>query len=209
MKRNWVGHNEEGTSDKLYFVCVRDNSDKTFTVLGKWGRRGRLHPSQSKVYLTTPNESAAYAEKEREVKHRSKRGYVDIESPGYGGSVRVSDRCVQDHLEFSDKFDVSQAKNNGKAAPSRPETLPETDDFIVVCRDNSGMEERFDIGIEYVAERHDDVNMIWVYGKLGERREYFRERFVLAESVDPVTGELDPESWEAEREGILKSVEVS
>ena len=61
------------------------------------------------------------------------------------------------------------------------------DDEVMVCVDNAGMEDRFDVGIEYLVENHPDQNMIYAYDKLGRKDEYFKERFVT------------PETWERKK----------
>jgi predicted DNA-binding WGR domain protein len=55
------------------------------------------------------------------------------------------------------------------------------EDEVQVCVDNSGIEDRFDIGIEYLVENHADKGMVYVYDKLGRKDEYFRIRFVTPE----------------------------
>jgi hypothetical protein len=52
------------------------------------------------------------------------------------------------------------------------------EDEVLVCADNRGVEDRFDIGIEYLVEDHKDKDMVYVYDKLGRKDEYFRDRFV-------------------------------
>lgn len=51
------------------------------------------------------------------------------------------------------------------------------EDDVVKCIDNTGIEDKFDKGIEYVCEMHDDINMIYVYDKFGQKQECFRDRF--------------------------------
>lgn len=50
-------------------------------------------------------------------------------------------------------------------------------DFEVVCLNSLGMEDSFDEGIEYVAERHADKNMIYVWDRAAKKQECFKDRF--------------------------------
>jgi len=50
-------------------------------------------------------------------------------------------------------------------------------DNIVECIDNTGMEDQFDQGIEYIFEGAAHGDMITVFDKLGEKRECFPTRF--------------------------------
>jgi len=70
-------------------------------------------------------------------------------------------------------------------------------DYEVVCVNNLGMEDSFDEEVTYVAEKHPDSDMIYVYDRNGEKRECFKERFKKLETevsslkdmrFKPVTG---------------------
>lgn len=50
-------------------------------------------------------------------------------------------------------------------------------DKELTCTDNTGMEEHFDRGVTYLAEGHENIDMLWVYDKLGRRIEVFADRF--------------------------------
>ena len=54
---------------------------------------------------------------------------------------------------------------------------PFEDNPEVVCVSNLGIEDGFDEGITYVAEDHEDDEMIYVYDRNGEKRELLAERF--------------------------------
>jgi len=177
MKRNLVAHNQEGSSDKLYMFCIRRDRSGGYTVLGKWGRRGKKN-LQQQTKLTTNNEAAAVAEQRRLFKSKLKRGYVDIESPDYTGPLSMASPEVKANLEGSDVVVAPK--------PKPPKSKPKTNDsgeVIVECVDNSGMEDKFDAGIEYVGEIHDDDSLVWVYDKLGHRQECFAERFKVLENA--------------------------
>jgi hypothetical protein len=63
-----------------------------------------------------------------------------------------------------------------------------TGEVIVECVDNSGMEDKFDTGIDYVGEYHPDSHgeMIYVFDKNGERRDCFSSRFNVKSSSSPL-----------------------
>ena len=52
------------------------------------------------------------------------------------------------------------------------------EDEVMVCIDNTGIEDRFDVGIEYIVEEHKDQKMLYAYDKLGRKDEYFQTRFM-------------------------------
>jgi predicted DNA-binding WGR domain protein len=180
-KRNLVAHCQKGSSDKLYMFCLREASDGTFTVIGKWGRRGRSN-LQQQVKMTGQPESTAVAEQRRLFAAKLKKGYVDIESPDYVGPLTFSSREIADNLE---KEPGSKRPRKRPTPPTPAPTAPADAgrEFIVECQDNAGMEDKFDAGIEYVAESHDDPNLVWVYDKLGERQECFSERFKEVDGI--------------------------
>ena len=87
------------------------------------------------------------------------------------------------------------AMNAASKARGEDEVL---EDEVLVCSNNSGMEDRFDIGIEYLVEDHPDKDMVYVYNKLGRKDECFRIRF------------MSPEQW-AKKQGrrLLSSCRCS
>jgi hypothetical protein len=50
-------------------------------------------------------------------------------------------------------------------------------DFEVICIENTGMEDFFNLGVSYLGEPHQDKNFYWVYDKLGVKRECSTFRF--------------------------------
>jgi nitrite reductase/ring-hydroxylating ferredoxin subunit len=60
-------------------------------------------------------------------------------------------------------------------------------DNIVECLDNTGIEDGFDVGVEYVFEGRHGGEMISVYDKIGALRECFSSRFrVKSSEVSPL-----------------------
>jgi hypothetical protein len=62
------------------------------------------------------------------------------------------------------------------------------EDKVMVCVDNTGMEDRFDVGIEYIVEEHKDQKVLYAYDKLGRKDEYFQTRF------------MEPGQWAMEKQ---------
>jgi len=179
MKRNLIAHYNKGSSDKVYMACVRKEG-ANWVVIGKWGRRGRAMSSQ--VKFTTVHEAEAYAEQQRLFNAKVNEGYQDIDSAVYNGGVGRHAPFIKGQLEPEDGG-VPKTPETPKSKPKKPEppSPPSISDYdlVALCVDISGLEERFDEGIEYVFERHADKAMLWVYDKFGEKRECFFERFRL------------------------------
>lgn len=188
MKRNLIAHYEGGGSDKVYASCVRDNKDGTFTVIGKWGRRGSLN--QQTVKGTVRTIVSAETLQKTIYNEKLAKGYVDIESANYTGGVSRKDSWLSSKMEEETSAVSSAAQSFSPKAPKAPKpvapvpvvpvtkaVLPE-DDGVLVCVNNVGMEEKFDMGIEYVCEPHKDASMVWVYDKFGTKAEFFADRFM-------------------------------
>ena len=197
--RNRICHYQGGGSDKVYMVSVRKDAGK-WLVLGKWGRRG--NDLKVSIKGTLDDEAKAEAVMNQVFNKQLKEGYIDIESPSYSGPVTRRDGQIQRALEpevggvpsvssttpvmpitWSCKrcgVGVSTTKggvcDNCKAEIEKEKNTAEAD-FELVCLDNIGMEDRFDLGITYLCEKHKDPTMLWVYDKLGRKDEYLRGRF--------------------------------
>jgi predicted DNA-binding WGR domain protein len=180
MERNMIAHCQSGNSDKIYMSCVRENSDGTYSALAKWGRRGKT--LQQTFKLTSVSLAQAQAEQEKVFNQKLKAGYVNIDDVNYGGPVTTL--TVQDDMEAGDGAPTPRKprnirpKENQKKAPA-PKAPPK--EGVAVCLNHSGIEDKFDEGIEYVFEAHDDPTMIWMFDKEGERQECFSERFEVVD----------------------------
>jgi len=190
-KRNLIAHKQVGTSDKVYMACVRrDPATKEWVVIGKYGRRTG-NTLQIAPKMRTAHESVAYAEQRALFNGKLKTGYKDVEENGYNGPVSRSTTIIKTNLE-TEKSVLEDIDNiripvpdkareareaSAKAVEAAKVKALEPEEDTVVCADNSGIEEQFDVGIEYVCERHTDRTMIWVYDKFGKKTEYFRDRF--------------------------------
>ena len=178
-KNNMVAHYEEGTSDKVYMACVRKLGGSQWQVVGKWGRRGKSLSSSIKgTYGNEMNARAAQCELFRE---KTDKGYVDIDSGKYSGSVDRSTPCIAENLEKEVAgLEEEREPAEKTAKPAKPEKAESMDGMVALCVDANGLDNhRFDEGIGYVCEGHADPAMMWVYDKFGEKRECFKERFRL------------------------------
>ena len=179
MRRNLIAHFEEGTSDKIYMACIRANDDGTYTVMGKWGRRG--HTLSSQVKLTTRDMQIASQHQHVVFAEKISKGYVDIDSQRYRGNVTRNEQCVREAMEPEENNPVPVQKK--KSPQKDTEELlnsmnqQKVSSNVALCVDNTGIEDKFDEGIEYVCEKHPQKDMIYVYDRFGNKAEYLRKRF--------------------------------
>jgi predicted DNA-binding WGR domain protein len=180
MENNRVGHCQSGNSDKVYIVTVSDN-DGDYIVNAIWGRRGKLSNNQIKGAFNTIRE--ARMEMERVFETKVKKGYQNIESSDYSGPVTLA--SVAEHLAPEhDELEPSDAPDLDSLEPS-PAPKPKVDaifdeeDLEAICMDNIGVEENFLVGVAYLAEEHDDSEMIYVFDRFGEKKECYKERFKI------------------------------
>jgi predicted DNA-binding WGR domain protein len=104
------------------------------------------------------------------------KGYVDIESGQYDGSLTVNSPEIVPHLESGQSKGKTLAEVFEKEAANVDVRRVEE----LVCLDNSGMEDKFDKNISYVCEPHPDADLIYVYDKFGNKGEFLVERFGLS-----------------------------
>jgi len=191
MKRNIVGHNfVKGGSDKLYLCGIREQSN-TYSVIAKWGKRGNHLSVQNKGTFKSLAEAEAFQKKLWNSKVTG--GYMDIEDPMYTQymsadvlpkKVSMSDEMIKRNLEYEDYNSLRIDKNgdiwsedNNPLSNTNKKKAKEVKQYVMICVDNVGMEDKFDVEIEYVVEDHIDKEMIYAYDKHGERGEFFKMRF--------------------------------
>lgn len=195
MKYNRVLHYSGGNSDKIYIIRMM-NRDSTgsrpqgsnWKVITYWGRRGATN-LQSKEVMNGCDKDMALAEMERIVSEKKfKGGYVDVEGAQYTGPVKITDPAIVNHLTPDNPKSMSEALGReSKVAKNGTgfEQKWKGKSVSLKCVDNLGMEELFDLGIEYVWETDPskipsgkfDQDMLWVYSKTGELIECLTERF--------------------------------
>jgi predicted DNA-binding WGR domain protein len=229
-KRNLVGHcyRPSLNNDKVYMCCIRQTGTQ-WTVLAKWGRRGKKMNNQSKGEFST--EVLAVQAQLNLWKTQQKDGYLDIESVEYrrhmanaaGSMVTLSSPGVSEGLEpeegqatpaatpvvwkcercgkdFDPEFENGVPIKKDSFCPDCIEKVRQAakkaanriagEDEVLICVDNAGMEDRFDVGIEYIVQDHIDPKMVYVYDKMGRKDEYFRIRFVTSEQWAKKQGKM-------------------
>ena len=184
MRTNRAAHYQGGGSDKVYVVSIRRRQGK-FEVVARWGRRGGSF--QEQVKSTYVSEVGADSAASEVFSTKIVKGYQDIERAGYMGPVTMSSLKSEGWLETEDgKASGTAAKPTPKVTPAPvKETeatildgLPDGKEFVVVCVNNAGVEDRFDCNVQYVAEVHPAKEMLFVFDKFGKRDEFFSERFL-------------------------------
>ena len=165
-----IAHYEQGSSDKVYVVSVLRTGEKEWQVIARWGRnQGNLKRDPKGTFSS---ESSALANADNIFNSKLKKGYQEINKPGYNGTLSVNSHWVQNHLEQDPYQDrVANPKKEPKPMPKANVVLE------VVCLNNVGLEEHFDQDVEYVAATHKEEDMIWVHNRFGEKVECFAERF--------------------------------
>ena len=185
QQRNIVLHCQEGSSDKIYIACVRESrlvsGAMAYQAVGKWGRRGRNMTEQVKETYSEYRQAWAVAQSMAMTKE--KKGYVDIESPGYDGPLTMSSPEV---AKFREKGmsggplpmdSVSpEPKKQKKSKKDKIPALKPDEVMVAECKDNTGVEEDFDVGVDYIVDAVKG-DMLDVIALNGEKKECYRERF--------------------------------
>lgn len=96
--RNQVCHCNKGTSDKVYIASIRENADGTFSVVGKWGRNGKLNLMEM-TQCTVKDFWQAISEQRKLFESKLAKGYIDITSSLYKGDVTYNTPCIKNNLE--------------------------------------------------------------------------------------------------------------
>jgi hypothetical protein len=166
MRRNLIGHCQDGDSDKIYMLCIKQEFDGKFSIIGKHNRSG-CHLISEIKQKDVSDEFAAFAMADKMFRAKIKKGYQDIESPVYTGPVKKEE--LKRFLE----------PESGMSGPS----IDEKGNFEVLCLSNFGMEDRFDKGITYLARAClKDKKMFEVENKLGKWEQCFKNRFKAVDS---------------------------
>jgi len=173
---NLVAHYFKGGSNKVYLVSLK-REGASFLVVAKWGRvNSKL---QSQVKGTFDTYKRAFSEAGVLFRTKTVKGYEHIESRFYSGTLKMGNTWLREYLEedvdWSDSYDSPAASRK----PMIPVTVVprDTREFEVECLMNTGLEDSFDEGLTFVAERHSDPDMLWVWDKCAERKACFADRF--------------------------------
>jgi hypothetical protein len=247
-KNNIVGHcfRPSQNNDKVYMCCIRHTGPLQWTVLAKWGRRGKKLNVQAKA--TYSLELSAVQYQQTLWKEQEKDGYLDIESVKYADYMKANDmrphsveksgilltlksEGIKENLEPED-WDIKDADSplsddfagllpvwqcescgsewhpklnfDNQPDPDQDNLCPKCfdkihkspgdkfvpPDEVMVCIDNAGIEGRFDVGIEYLVEKHKDETMVYVYDKMGQKDEFFKVRFLTHEQWEAKQGKI-------------------
>lgn len=188
MQRNMIAHYQGGGSDKVYIASIRQQANGEYAVIGKFGRRGGNMQVQIKGTYST----LGGAQNAMQILFNEKlnKGYRNIENGGYKGPVTVG--SVTGSLEAEpgvtnttpvdqDQVDIEEAAKNStqvqqELTKSRSAKIPAAT-FRVVCINNLGIEDRFDLDAEYEAKAAKKDEMLMVTDMHGKKDEYFAERF--------------------------------
>ena len=168
-KNNYIGHNTDGTSDKVYIVTMQIVNG-TYNVVAHYGRRGKRPKKVVKV--TNGSEWAAKDAMEKLIREKfEKGGYVDIDNPNYRGSVTRS--TVGPYLVREGATEVPKP-TPVTPAPKPPVKIKVSEMF---CVNNAGLEDKFEEGKAYKFVREVDEDFIELVDMNGLKQECFKERF--------------------------------
>ena len=195
MIPNMVAHcyDSANNADKVYMCCIRTVTTKEFIVLAKWGRRHAKMNVQVKG--TYDNLQAAESIQQIHFKSKLNIGYWDITSLAYtnfmqkqgmtpltmqSGELKayLEGTPIGTSISMPEKEKELEENVEDTRIDLGPVDKSAEEDDVMVCVDNTGIEADFDVGIEYVVEKHADPQMIYAYNKMGKKLECFRKRFI-------------------------------
>lgn len=193
-KLNKVGHCKQGNSDKVYIACIVPSTDANgLPVYNVVGKASRIY-KRMKIYHKGSFSSLMDAAQARDEIFFSKvkKGYVDIETSSYNGQLDHDDKWLLENVEPDPLFNSAFDQNEDEVTPELEEEsqipshngFDDEDDFEVLCINAVGMEDSFDFEITYIAEKHAEDDMIYVWDRNGEKKECFLERFALCEAAE-------------------------
>lgn len=190
VKVNRVGHCQAGSSNKVYIASIikeqSSSGDTVYVVIGKGsGVFKNMRVYRKGSYANLRSAETARDELWYSKTTKSSKAYVDIESAEYVGTLNMNTSWLKKNMEpdldavvFEDDTTVQVQEKEVEAKPAKP-----AKDWEVVCINNLGMEDSFDENVEYIAERHTESDMIYVWDKRNEKKECFTERFKDAQLV--------------------------
>lgn len=180
-RANLVGHckDTKENHDKLYIACIRVTT-KAFEVIGKWGRVGHTLSEQPKGMFPTLHE--AWAIQNSLFASKVVKGYVDIESVGYKGSLTLDHFAVKPYLEPDIVQNVKQMQPADDPKTTQKNEFESVSKWPieVLCVDNSGFEEKFDLEVTYIATGYSKgppICVLTVFDKFGKPGQFLSERF--------------------------------
>lgn len=166
MKRNYIAHCFSGNTDKYYVLSVRKFSG-VWQVIALWGRVGRNPQEQIKGEWNDEREATYVARILFEEK--LKRGYNDIDSPDYPGTL-----CRHALGFLAPEDDVTLVPPVEPIEQQEKTIVKKT--FPVLCVNSIGLNHLLTEGNRYEACETGDADMLKVRALFGEV-EVFAERF--------------------------------
>jgi hypothetical protein len=202
---NRVGHCEAGTSNKVYIASIVREQDTSgtviYTVVGKGSAVFKnMRTYRKGSYYKLENAIEARDDLFDAKIYKSSKAYIDIESAEYNGTLSMtSTSWLKSNLE-PDLNQNMEIEDDGADAFQEAEVNAEVEEYVaeskseskskakakdweVICVNNLGMEDSFDEGVEYIAEKHSESDMIYVWDKQNVKVECFTERFKDAQYV--------------------------
>ena len=176
--KDLIAHKQEGTSDKVYIVGiqpVKTSSGIEYRVIGKWGRRGAVK-FKEQVKGQYGDELAAGPAAHNVFREKIIEGYVDIDSIQYNGPV--TRQSVTQHRIGDLVISVSKSR---VATPSAPKYVFHDPNatYLATCKDNIGMEDSFDLDVEYLVKEFNNDGLLLVFNKFGSAIRVLPERFAV------------------------------
>jgi predicted DNA-binding WGR domain protein len=164
-------HDENINSDKVYIACVKRNSSGSWDVIGRWGRRGG--GMQEDIKTTCSTRETALEKAQKLFYSKTKKGYINIESPSYQGPVTRD--SVRPHL-VPEQIDNEAGAKMAVEKKKRLDRL--ASEFEVVCLNPTGIEKQFDKGERYMAKTDEkDESMLQVFDIYGKWQRVLAARF--------------------------------
>ena len=161
-------------SNKVYIIAVINDGTGCYQVVGLNGAvETNLRPQMKDVFRTY-NQAKEAAQKLSSDK-RMNRGYVDITSGRYSGSLTPDDPWVKEQIQKN--LGTKLVTDSFLGGDSSTSTSAPKGGHSVTCVNNLGLEDQFDAGDVYEAKNHSDSDMLYVTDKHGFRQECFKERF--------------------------------
>jgi len=172
-----IGHNRQPGHNKLYYAEIVPRDGGVYDVIGRWGKLGGK--LRSKVYHSgVSNLAAAERLRTELLVKKLDRGYEDVRSSFYKGPVFAT------MVEISDGGAGPVASTEVPVSELEPEDLFDASDerqhqgsVEMVCIDNLGLQDKFELGASYKTHSHPSEGFLWVEDMNGERRECFVNRF--------------------------------
>jgi predicted DNA-binding WGR domain protein len=184
----YVLHCQDGTSDKLYVSYVKSDSnnrgDKEYVVMTKWGRRtaSSLIMKPHSVYRTKEDAIRAMHKLAAE---KTAKGYVEVGSAAYQGPVtrkEIEAREMADAMDAPVRPLSDDLRRTVRFPEKQQPFVPQKSkiqELLVICLNNIGVEEHFDMGVEYLALGNSNPNFLTVEDKFGKTGDYDKARFEI------------------------------